>query len=239
MAVITLHEVFVVAQLHCVVLVPSSPRKHTRPRTRAPAVCGDLRPALDGVQRAIHAAPVADSEDVHLASSCIGKGRPRHAFVVHGPPRRNAGNRCLSVLALGPRLLRWRAAEARAAWGLGAIARRRPTSLPAWRRAEIHPVEVPLGRIFQLHARDGHDVSEPFGGLRVVLAPLVCDPVDSILALGIRGVGQLRAMRVRGRGRRWRRRWRIPGSRRRRRRRMHPTRVPGRRDPRLPRRRRP
>mmetsp|Transcript_86367 Transcript_86367/g.220020 ORF Transcript_86367/g.220020 Transcript_86367/m.220020 type:complete len:379 (+) Transcript_86367:374-1510(+) len=87
---VALDEILMVAQLDSVVPVPTRPRENAGPRLGAPVVRDEGRPTLDRVQLPIHAAPIADTEDVHLLGTGEGHRGPRHALVVHGLRRRLA-----------------------------------------------------------------------------------------------------------------------------------------------------
>ena len=77
----TFHQLVVVTELHSVCLVPSTPWEDAGSRTLTPVVGHDVGTALIGIQGSIHAAPIANGEDVHLLNAVHHSGGPMLAFV--------------------------------------------------------------------------------------------------------------------------------------------------------------
>ena len=77
----TFHQLVVVTELHSVCLVPSTPWEDAGSRTLTPVVGHDVGTALIGIQGSIHAAPIANGEDVDLLNAVHHSGGPMLAFV--------------------------------------------------------------------------------------------------------------------------------------------------------------
>mmetsp|Transcript_44155 Transcript_44155/g.113632 ORF Transcript_44155/g.113632 Transcript_44155/m.113632 type:complete len:305 (+) Transcript_44155:1205-2119(+) len=199
MRVEALDELLVRAELHFVVHVPTGTREDAWPSPGAPSVGDDVGAALDRIQRAVHAAPIPDGEDVLLLGALDDDGRPLHALVGHRVERRLARDGGVGVvradLPAGGRLL---AGEAHVARRLAAGARRGGASFAAGRRAVVKPLKVLAAGLMVVHAGDSHHVLEPFVSLRVILPAAEGDPVDDALAIRVTGVVQYGADRALG-----------------------------------------
>mmetsp|Transcript_136460 Transcript_136460/g.345544 ORF Transcript_136460/g.345544 Transcript_136460/m.345544 type:complete len:231 (-) Transcript_136460:754-1446(-) len=139
-------EVVMVAQLDRVVPVPTGPGEDARTLLPAPVVGDERRAPLDWAERAVHAAPIADGEYVHLLHTAEGHRRPGHALVVHRHLRRctldaHTGIACTAAIAPCT-LHELRSCKARVARRIAAGAWRRPALLSTRRRAIVHPLVI-------------------------------------------------------------------------------------------------
>mmetsp|Transcript_91290 Transcript_91290/g.229482 ORF Transcript_91290/g.229482 Transcript_91290/m.229482 type:complete len:258 (-) Transcript_91290:433-1206(-) len=185
LGVVASDELLMVAKFFGVTRIPSGPREDAGPGLRPRLVGDDARPALDGVQGAVHTAPVADREDMHLLHATVRQPRPGHTLVAHGHLRRLALDAPqLGVAALARDDAR-RAREARAARRLAAGARRGAALLAAGGRAEVEPLEVLFRRRQVIHAGDLLHVLEPRLRVRVVYPAARDNPSDGLLALSV------------------------------------------------------
>ena len=174
------------AVLHGVGLVPPAPREDAGPRPAAPVVGHDVGPALGGVQRPVHAAPVADGEDVHLLGAMDGGGRPVLALVSHGRLGRHAAD---AFVAVAPRahggvdLVPGEAVRARRV--AAASAGRQPTEvLGPWRGAVVEALEILQRGLLMIHPGDAGHVFVPAARAGVPLAA-AGRPLHHLLAVRI------------------------------------------------------
>mmetsp|Transcript_15897 Transcript_15897/g.37541 ORF Transcript_15897/g.37541 Transcript_15897/m.37541 type:complete len:231 (-) Transcript_15897:378-1070(-) len=86
------HELLVVAELHCVHLVPAAPGEDAGSRPASPLVSHNGLPALWWVQGTVHATPVTDGKDVHLLGAMDYRGWPVLTLVAQGGLGGNASN---------------------------------------------------------------------------------------------------------------------------------------------------
>mmetsp|Transcript_61320 Transcript_61320/g.190532 ORF Transcript_61320/g.190532 Transcript_61320/m.190532 type:complete len:331 (-) Transcript_61320:257-1249(-) len=189
-----LDELAVRAELHVVHLVPARPGEDAGTGAPATAVRDDGWTALDGVERAVHAAPVANGEDVHRACAREGHRGPGPALVPQGPGG-GAALDGVTVVRTAPALRRrGTAAVASAAGRLAATAGRAAAAVAAGRRAEVQPLEVLHGAPDVIDPRDGLHLPEPPCRVRVVPAS-GGGPGDDRTAAGILRRLQARAGR--------------------------------------------